>query len=82
MDDVVYAQVRFNLYRPGEWVTVGAGIEDEVVRVAASGLYGRIASPLGDVPYRVRVHKAADEAEEVQAAIDLRISADWAPAPQ
>jgi hypothetical protein len=82
MDDVVYAQVQFNLYRPGEWVTVGAGIEDEVVRVAASGLYGRIASPLGDVPYRVRVHKAAGEAEEVQAAIDLRISADWAPAPQ
>lgn len=82
MDDVVFAQVQFNLYRPGEWVTVGAGIEDEVVRTAASGLYGRLASPLGDVPYRVRVHKAADEAEELQAAIDLRISADWAPAPR
>ena len=82
MEDVVYAQVRFNLYRPGEWVTVGAGIEDEVVRAAASGLYGRIASPLGDVPYRVRVHRAADTAEEVQAAVDLRISAGWEPAPR
>ena len=80
MEDVVYAQVRFNLYRPGDWVTVGAGVEDDVVRSSASGLYGRIASPLGDVPYRVRVHRAADETEELQAAIDLRISADWAPA--
>jgi hypothetical protein len=82
MEDVVYAQAQFNLYRPGEWVTVGAGIEDEVVRAAASGLYGRIASPLGDVPYRVRVHRPVDESEEVQAAIDLRISADWPPAPR
>ena len=79
MQDVVYAQARFNLYRPGEWVTVGAGIKDDVVRAAASGLYGRIASPLGDVPYRVRVHRANDEIEELQAAIDLRISADWEP---
>jgi hypothetical protein len=79
MEDVVYAQVRFNLYRPGDWVTVGAGIQDAVVRAAASGLYGRIASPLGDVPYRVRVHRAADETEELQAAIDLRISAGWEP---
>jgi len=82
MDDVVYAQVQFNLYRPGEWVTVGAGIEDEVVRVPASGLYGRVASPAGDVPYRVRVHKAADESEELQAAIDLRISAGWETVPR
>jgi hypothetical protein len=82
MDDVVYAQVQFNLYRPGEWVTVGAGIEDEVVRVAASGLYGRIASPAGDVPYRVRVHKTSDEVEDVQAAIDLRISAGWETVPR
>ncbi len=79
MEDVVYAQAQFNLYRPGEWVTVGAGIEDAVVRHAASGLYGRVASPLGDVPYRVRVHRVADEFEELQAAIDLRISADWEP---
>ena len=71
MEDVVYAQAQFNLYRPGEWVTV---------RQAASGLYGRIASPLGDVPYRVRVHKATDPVEELQAAIDLRISAVWEPA--
>jgi hypothetical protein len=82
MEDVVYAQAQFNLYRPGEWVTVGAGIEDEVVRTAASGLYGRVASPRGDVPYRVRVHRAADATEEFQAAIDLRISADWASAPR
>jgi hypothetical protein len=80
MEDVVYAQAQFNLYRPGEWVTVGAGIRDDVVRQAASGLYGRIASPLGDVPYRVRVHKATDPVEELQAAIDLRISAVWEPA--
>jgi hypothetical protein len=79
MEDVVYAQAQFNLYRSGEWVTVGAGVEDDVVRHAASGLYGRIASPLGDVPHRVRVHRAADATEELQAAIDLRISADWEP---
>jgi hypothetical protein len=82
MEDVVYAQAQFNLYRSGEWVTVGAGVEDDLVRHAASGLYGRIASPLGDVPHRVRVHKAADAAEELQAAIDLRISAGWEPVRQ
>jgi hypothetical protein len=82
MDEIVYAQVRFNLYRPGEWVTVGAGVEDDVVRVAATGLYGRVASPRGDVPYRVRVHRAADETEEMRAAIDLRITADWTPVPR
>ena len=82
MDEIVYAQVLFNLYRPGEWVTVGVGIEDDVVRTAASGLYGRIVSPLGDAPYRVRVHRTADQAEELQAAIDLRISADWTPVPR
>jgi hypothetical protein len=27
----------------------------------------------------VRVHRAADATEELQAAIDLRISADWEP---
>jgi len=81
MDEVVYAQVQFNLYRPGEWVTIGAGVRDDVVRASASGLYGRIVSPGGDLPYRVRVHRAADETEEMRAAIDLRISADWKPAP-
>jgi hypothetical protein len=81
MDDVVYAQVQFNLYRPGDWVTVGAGVKDDVARASASGLYGRIVSPRGDLPYRVRVHRAADELEEWRAAIDLRISADWKPAP-
>lgn len=81
MDDVVYAQVQFNLYRPGDWVTVGAGVEDGVVRAAASGLYGRVTSPRGDLPYRVRVHRAADETEETRAAIDLRISGGWQPAP-
>jgi hypothetical protein len=80
MEDVVYAQVRFNLYRPGDWVTIGAGVDDEVVRAAASGLYSRVASPRGDLPYRVRVHRAANETEEMRAAIDLRISADWEPA--
>jgi hypothetical protein len=79
MEDVVYAQAQFNLYRPGEWVTVGAGVEGDVVGHAASGLYGRIASPLGDAPHRMRVHKAADATEELQAAIDLRISAGWEP---
>jgi hypothetical protein len=81
MDEVVYAQVQFNLYRPGDWVTIGAGVQDAVVRAAASGLYGRVTSPGGDLPYRVRVHRAADETEEARAAIDLRISAEWQPTP-
>jgi hypothetical protein len=81
MDEVVYAQVQFNLYRPGDWVTIGAGVQDAVVRAAASGLYGRVTSPGGDLPYRVRVHRAADETEEARAAIDLRISAEWKPTP-
>ena len=82
MGDIVYAQVQFNLYRPGDWVTVGAGVEDDVVRASASGLYGRVTSPGGDLPYRVRVHRAADELEERRAAIDLRISADWRAVPR
>ena len=82
MGDIVYAQVQFNLYRPGDWVTVGAGVEDDVVRAAASDLYGRVTSPRGDLPYRVRVRRTADELEERRAAIDLRISADWKPAPR
>ena len=77
MGEIVYAQVRFNLYRPGDWVTIGAGVDDDVVRAAASGLYSRVASPRGDLPYCVRVHRAADETEEMRAAIDLRISAEW-----
>jgi hypothetical protein len=81
MGEIVYAQVQFNLYRPGEWVTIGAGVQDDVVRAAASGLYGRVASPQGDVPYRVRVHRTSDETEEARAAIDLRVSAEWQPAP-
>ena len=79
MGEIVYAQVRFNLYRPGDWVTIGAGVDDDVVRAAASGLYSRVTSPGGDLPYRVRVHRAADETEETRAAIDLRISAEWQP---
>jgi hypothetical protein len=81
MGEIVYAQVQFNLYRPGDWVTIGAGVQDDVVRAAASGLYGRVASPQGDVPYRVRVHRTSDETEEARAAIDLRVSAEWQPAP-
>ena len=81
MDDIVYAQVQFNLYRPGEWVTIGAGVRDDVVRAAASDLYGRVVSPRGDLPYRVRVHRAASEAEDARAAIDLRISGAWQPEP-
>ena len=81
MGEIVYAQVRFNLYRPGDWVTIGAGVDDDVVRAAASGLYSRVASPRGDLPYRVRVHRATDETEQMRAAIDLRISADWRPVP-
>jgi hypothetical protein len=79
MGEIVYAQVRFNLYRPGDWVTIGAGVDGDVVRAAASGLYSRVASPRGDLPYCVRVHRAADETEETRAAIDLRISAEWQP---
>jgi hypothetical protein len=77
MEDVVFAQVQFNLYRPGEWVTVGAGASDDVVRAAAAGLYGRVVSPRGDVPYRVRVRRATSEAEDARAGIDLRVSAGW-----
>jgi len=31
-DDVVFAQVRFNVFRPDRWVTVAAGSSEEVVR--------------------------------------------------
>jgi uncharacterized protein YfaS (alpha-2-macroglobulin family) len=79
--DVVFAQAQFNLYRPGEWVTVGAGTRDDVARAAAAGLYGRAVSPRGDTPYRVRVRAAASEAEEARAAVDLRLSAGWARCP-
>ena len=79
--DVVFAQAQFNLYRPGIWVTVGAGTRDHVARGAAAGLYGRAVSPLGDTPHRVRVRAAESEAEEARAAIDLRVSAGWAQRP-
>jgi hypothetical protein len=80
-DDVVFAQVRFNVFRPNRWVTVAAGASDDVIRSAAAGLYGEVVSPMGDTPYRVRVHTAADERERSQAMADIAVTAAWGKVP-
>ena len=80
-DDVVFAQVRFNVFRPDRWVTVAAGSSEEVVRSASAGLYGAVVSPMGDTPYRVRVHTPEDEAERSQAMADIAVTAAWGKIP-
>ena len=80
-DDVVFAQVRFNVFRPDRWVTVAAGSSEEVVRSASAGLYGAVVSPMGDTPYRVRVHTPEDEAERSRAMADIAVTAAWGKIP-
>lgn len=80
-DDVVFAQVRFNVFRPNRWVTVAAGASDDVIRSAAAGLYGEVVSPMGDTPYRVRVHSPQDERERSQAMADIAVTAAWGKVP-
>jgi hypothetical protein len=80
-DDVVYAQARFNVFRPSRWVTVAAGTAEEVVRGASAGIYGEVVSPMGDTPYRVRVHTPQSDAERAQAMADIAVTAAWGRVP-
>jgi hypothetical protein len=80
-DDVVFAQARFNVFRPNRWVTVAAGSSEDVVRSAAAGLYGEVVSPMGDTPYSVRVHTPEDERERSQAIADIAVTAAWGKVP-
>ena len=75
--DVVFAQARFNAFRPNRWVTVGMGTSEDIVRGAAAGLYGAVVSPMGDTPYRVRVHTPESETERAQAMADIAVTAAW-----
>ena len=80
-DDVVFAQVRFNVFRPDRWVTVAAGSSDDVVRSASAGLYGAVVSPMGDTPYRVRVHTPQDESERATGMADIAVTSAWGKMP-
>lgn len=81
LDDVVFAQVRFNVFRSDRWVTVAAGASDAVVRSASAGLYGAVVSPMGDTPYRVRVHTPQSDGERAQAMADIAVTAAWGKVP-
>ena len=79
--DVVFAQVRFNVFRPDRWVTVAAGSSEDVVRSASTGLYGAVVSPMGDTPYRVRVHTPQSDGERAQAMADIAVTSAWGNVP-
>jgi hypothetical protein len=81
IDDVVFAQVRFNVFRPDRWVTVAAGASEDVVRSASAGLYGAVVSPMGDTPYRVRVHTPQSHGERAQAMADIAVTSAWGEVP-
>jgi hypothetical protein len=76
-DGLTLAQVQFNLYRPNEWLTVGAGSEQELTAQAASGYYAKLVSPAGDLPCKVRIHRAADEREVAEGMASLAEAAEW-----
>jgi hypothetical protein len=80
-EDVVFAQVRFNVFRPNRWVTVAAGSSEDVVRSASAGLYGAVVSPMSDPPSRVRVHTPEDASERAQAMADIAVTSAWGKAP-
>ena len=80
-DDVVFAQVRFNVFRPDRWVTVAAGRSGDVARSASAGLYGAVVSPMGDTPYRVRVHTPQDEGERATGMADIAVTSAWGKMP-
>ena len=71
------AQVQFNLYQPNRWVTVGAGSEDELTAQAASGYYAQLASPAGDLPCKVRIHRPGSDGELAAAMAELRDATGW-----
>jgi hypothetical protein len=71
------AQVQFNLHRPNQWVTVGAGSEHGLTAQAASGYYQALASPAGDLPCKVRIHRPADADEMSAAMADLAEATGW-----
>ena len=82
LDDVVFAQARFNVFRPNRWVTVAAGASEDVVRSAAAGLYGEVVSPMGDTPYsRARAHARRTTRERAQALADMAVTAAWGKVP-
>ncbi len=81
LDDVVFAQVRFNVFRPNRWVTVAAGASEDVVRSASAGLYGAVVSPMGDTPYRVRVHAPESSGERAQAMADIAVTSGLGQGP-
>ncbi len=80
-DDVVYAQARFNVFRPDRWVTVAAGTAQDVVSSVSAGIYGAVVSPMGDTPYRVRVHTPVTAAERAQAMADIAVTSAWGRVP-
>jgi hypothetical protein len=80
-EDVVFAQVRFNVFRPDRWVTVAAGTSEEVGLSASAGLYGAVVSPMGDTPYRVRVHTPEDESERAKGMADIAVTSAWGKVP-
>jgi hypothetical protein len=80
-EDVVFAQVRFNVFRPDRWVTVAAGSAEDVGRSASAGLYGAVVSPMGDTPYRVRVHAPQDESERAKGMADIAVTSAWGKMP-
>ncbi len=77
----MFAQVRFNVFRPDRWVTVAAGSSEDVVRSASAGLYGAVVSPMGDTPYRVRVHAPEDERERATGMADIAVTSAWGEVP-
>ncbi|MEA2643641.1 MAG: hypothetical protein QOG08_667 [Chloroflexota bacterium] len=76
-DELTLAQVQFNLYRAHEWLTVGAGSEQEVTAQAASGYYSQLQSPAGDLPCKVRIHRPASKLEMSASMRDLAQAAEW-----
>ncbi len=77
----MFAQVRFNVFRPDRWVTVAAGTSEDVARSASAGLYGAVVSPMGDTPYRVRVHTPRDESERAKGMADIAVTSAWGKMP-
>ena len=76
-DDVVFARVPFNVFRPDRWVTVAVGSSEEVVRSASAGLYGAVVSPIGDTPYRLRVHTPKNAGERATGMADIAVTSAW-----
>ena len=76
-EGLTLAQVQFNLHRPNQWVTVGAGSEREITAQTAGGYYQNLVSPAGDLPCKVRIHRPVDANEMSAAMADLAEAARW-----